>query len=437
MPSRGSEEVVDTLPAGTHTVIVATADAFGLVRGKRFHADMWDHVAKNGVAVANVIFALDMTCDVWETAYCSMATGYPDLVITPLPGSMRPVPWHPGTVLVMCESREEDGSPVRIDPRHALQRIVDKAEDLGFTPKIGVELEFYLLDPETRRPRDRGIQVYGIARGSQFEDVLQPIRNACTEMGVPIEASNPEYAPGQFEVNIRYDDAIRSAENAVLFRNAVKEIAWSHGLLATFMAKPFADAAGSGMHIHQSLWKDGKNAFADGHHMSQLGMHYLGGLRAHIGEMTLFGSPTPNSYKRRTPYTFCPVNNSWGGDNRTVALRVIEGREEAVRIEQRDASAEANPFLAITAQLAAGVDGIEHQTDPGPKAEGDAYADESHDPLPKSIAEAVAALRNSHLAAETFHADHLRVILEIAEREQTFLDSAVTDFEKDRYMEVL
>lgn len=429
--------MVDALPAGTHTVIVAASDAFGLLRGKRYHAEMWEKVAKNGVAVANVLFALDMTCDVWDTAYCSMATGYPDMHIFPIPGSMRPVPWHPGTVLVMCESREEDGSPVRIDPRHALQGLVDKAEGMDLTAKVGVELEFYLLDPETRRPRDRGIQVYGIARASQFESVLQPIRNACAEMGIMIEASNPEYAAGQFEVNIRYDDAIRSAENAVLFRNAVKEIAWSHGLLATFMAKPFADASGSGMHIHQSLWRGKQNAFADGHHLSELGLHYMGGLRAHMVEMTLFGAPTPNSYKRRRPYTFCPVNNAWGGDNRTVGLRVIEGREEAVRIEQRDSSAEANPFLVIAAQLAAGLKGIENQMDPGPRTEGDAYASDGFDPLPTSLPSAAAALRASTLAGEIFHADLLQILFEIAEREQMFLDSAVTDWERDRYMEVL
>jgi len=428
--------VVDTLPTGTHTVTLALGDLSGILRGKRLHSSMWEKVALNGSAMANAIFVIDMTCDIWDTPYANMDTGYPDIHIKPIPGFLRNVPWSEGTVLAMCEATDEAGEPIPVDPRYNLKNVVAKAEGMGYQPKIGVELEFFLLDPETRQTIDHGIQVYGVARGFQFEHVLGPIRNHCTECGGLVEVSNPEYAPGQFEVNIHYDDAVTSADNAVLFKNAVKEIAYQHGLLATFMAKPFTEQSGSGQHIHQSFWKDGRNVFANGPHLSDVGKHYLAGLRAHMAEMTLFGAMTPNSYKRRAPYTFCPTNNSWGGDNRTVGIRVVEGREEAVRIEQRDGSADANPYLIVAAQLAAGLKGIEEEMDPGPPCLGDAYAEDGYEPLPMSLSEAIEVLKGSELAKETFDPDLITILIQMAEREQAFLASTVTDWERDRYLEV-
>ncbi len=428
--------MVDTLPPNAHTIILAVGDLSGIARGKRIHASMWETVAERGIAMANAIFVLDMTCDIWETPYTNMGTGYPDLVVKPIPGTLRPVPWHEGTVLAVGATYEESGERVRVDPRTALEKVVDRAGQLGYEVKVGTELEFFLLDPETLRPRDVGIQVYGIARASAFEHVLGPIRNLCTEFGVPIEVSNPEYAPGQFEVNIHYGDALGAADNAVLFRSAVKEIAAREGLVATFMAKPFSDLSGNGFHVHQSLWRDGRNAFSDGGKLSELGRHYLGGLRRYMPEMALFGAPNPNSYRRRAPYTFCPTNNSWGLDNRTVGIRLIEGREEAVRIEQRDGSADANPYLIIAAQVAAGLEGIDQELDPGPPFVGDAYAaEEEFDPLPRSVPEAIAAVRHSELAAKTFDPDLVEILVGMAEREQGFVAAEVTEVERRRYLE--
>lgn len=428
--------MVDTLPPDTHTVILALGDLSGILRGKRVHVSMWERVVEHGMAMANAIFVLDMTCDIWDTPYANMDTGYPDFIAKPMPGTLRPVPWSEGTALTMCEALEEDGSPVRVDPRRRLVTVVERAVALGFEPMIGTELEFYLLDPETKRPLDEGIQVYGIARGSQFEHVLGPIRNLCTEFGIPIEVSNPEYAPGQFEVNIRYGPALTAADNALLFRNAVKEIAAEHGYLATFMAKPFSDQSGNGFHVHQSLWRDGRNTFSDGRgHLSDVGRWYLGGLRRHMAELALLGAPNPNSFRRRQPYTFCPTNTTWGGDNRTVGIRVVEGRDDAVRIEQRDASADANPYLVVAGQLAAGLRGIEDKIDPGPRTDGDGYAVEDADGIPTSVPEAVEALRGSELAREVLGDELLEILVGMAEREQAFVAAAVTDVERARYLE--
>ncbi len=434
---------MDTLPPGTHTVVLAVGDLNGIARGKRLQAGMWETLGAHGVAMANAIFQMDMTSDVWDTPYGNFDNGYPDLHIVPIPGTLRKVPWEDGVVLAVCSTEEPNGDPVPVDPRNVLQTAIDRAAARGYEPYVGVELEFFLLDPETRVPRDDGISVYGLARGARFEHVLGPIRNLCTDMGILVEVSNPEYSPGQFEVNIRYDTAMTSADNAMLFRNAVKEIAWEEGYLATFMAKPFYELSGNGFHTHQSLWRDGTNAFSDDGRLSALGRAYLGGLQRHMPELGLISSPTPNAMKRRQPYTFCPTNNCWGMDNRTVGLRVIEGSPAAVRIEQRDGSADANPYLLLGAQIAAGMWGVEHDAEPGEQETGNGYENTTATPLPADTPSAIALFRESELLADLIPEPLFLTLLQQAEREQQFmidsgeenLAETVTQVERDRYLD--
>lgn len=435
--------MIDTLPAGTHTVVLAIGDLNGIARGKRLQANMWERTAHHGVALANALFQMDMTCDIWDTPYGNFANGYPDVHIVPIPGTLRPVPWEPGVVLTMCRSEEiPHRGPVPVDPRNVLLTAVERAADLGYQVMVGTELEFFLLDPETRRPRDVGIGVYGLARGTQFEYVLGPIRNLCTEFGILVEVSNPEYGAGQFEVNLRYSDAITAADNAMLFRNCVKEIAASFGMLATFMAKPFFGESGSGFHVHQSLWRSGVNAFSDNGRLSELGRLYLGGLRRHIADLAMLSAPTPNAMKRRQPYTFCPINNTWGIDNRTVAIRVIEGDPSVVRIEQRDGSADANPYLLIGSQIAAGLDGVANRIDPGPMTAGDGYEASGAEPLPTTTPEAIRRFEASALVKDLIHPMLIETLVGQARREHDFMmasgeddpQGTVTEVERNRYL---
>ena len=252
-----------SLPRGTHTVIVALGDLNGIARGKRMHAGVWEDF-KHGIGMCNAIFQMDVTNDIWDTPYANFENGYPDFHIVPIVETMRPVPWEEGVVLVVGRAEEVDGSPVVCDPRNVLVEQLAEAADQGYEVMTGVEFEFYLLDLETKELVDSGISVYGLARGAMFEHVVGPIRNLCSDMGIQVEMSNPEYAPGQIEINLRYQEALVSADNAMLFRNAVKEIAYNHGYLATFMAKPFFTESGNSFHMHQSLWKDGRNVFSDG-----------------------------------------------------------------------------------------------------------------------------------------------------------------------------
>ena len=343
------------LPDGIHTVVMGLGDLNGILRGKRIPASHWPVIAEEGMLLSNAMFALDMTCDIWDTPYTNMATGYPDVRVRPLDDTLHPMPWDPGAVFVFGTARTERGELVPIDPRNVLSRVVERAEAMGYQVMIGAEVEFFLLDPETLKPRDKGIQVYGLERAMELEHVLGPIRNDLCVAGIPIEQSNPEYAPGQVEVNIRYGDALETADRVVAFRGMVKQLAIAHGYRATFMAKPFFDLSGSGFHVHHSLWKDGVNA--------------LRRRRQTLGPRTLLprAACEPGSRSRRSarprpptpiggarPTRSVPINDTWGYDNRTIALRVLEGHDKSTRIEQRDGSADTNPYLLMASQIAAG-----------------------------------------------------------------------------------
>lgn len=422
-----------SLPPGTHTVALGMGDLNGIMRGKRIPASHWDTICEGGNALSIALLALDMTSDIWDTPYVNFDNGYPDMHMFPL---TRPVasPWEEGVAFCMARAEGMDHRPVPIDPRGALVAQVERAAAMGYEVKTGTELEFYLLDPETLQPRDQGIQVYNMARAAEMEHVLGPIRRLINEMGIPIEQSNPEYAAGQVEVNVRYGEALKSADQVIMFRSLVKELAQKHGYLATFMAKPFIAESGSGFHTHYSLWKDGRNAFASDGKLNPTGMAFLAGMRKHMAAISLAGSTTPNAYRRRQPYTFCPINNAWGYDNRTVGLRVIEGADTAVRVEKRDASADCNPYFLLACDIAAGLDGIEQGLEPGAPCLGNAYESQDAEALPGDLPSAVALAGGSDLMQRVLGEDRLTILIQQAERELEFMANQVTQVETDRYL---
>ena len=422
------------LPEGTHTVVLGMGDLNGLLRGKRIPAENWSNICESGMAMSNAIFAIDMTCDVWDTPYTNWDTGYPDVHVMPI-GEVHPIPWEEGVVYSFSESVGTDHQPVAIDPRASLVRVLQKASDMGYETRIGTELEFYLLDKDTLKPRDRGIQVYGLPRAAELEHVLGPMRRHLTTVGIPIEQSNPEYAAGQVEVNIRYDEALIAADRVVTFRGLVKELGNSHGYHATFMSKPFFAESGNGFHVHHSLWKDGENQMADNGTLSEIGRHYLAGLQKYMAEMSMVSATTPNAYRRRQPYSFCPTNNTWGIDNRTVGLRVILGNDSAVRVEKRDGSADCNPYLLLALEIAAGLKGIEDSLEPTSETVGNGYEVEGHQSIPTDLGTAVALARESDLMAEVLEPDLLEILIQQSEREIEFISNQVTPVEIERYLE--
>ena len=426
-------EVNFPLPEGTHTVILGVGDLNGLMRGKRIPADQWPRICGSGNALAMSLFTMDMTCDVWETPVVGFANGFPDCHIFPMHPPVA-VPWEPGVAMCFARAEGMDHGPLTVDPRQALLRQVERAAAIGIDLQVGTELEFYLLDPDTGRPRDKGNDCYGLARAAELEPVLGPMRRELAEMGIPIEQSNPEYAAGQVEVNIRYDSAMIAADRVIMFRSLVKQLAARHSLNATFMAKPFIDESGNGFHLHYSLWSQGKNIFADAGKLNDHGRHFLGGMQQRMAEASICGAATVNAYRRRQPLSFCPVNASWGLDNRTVALRVIEGSDSAVRIEKRDAGADCNPYLLMAADIAAGLDGIEGKTEPTAITTGNAYEDDNAPPIPLDLAEAISLARNSGWLRDVLGADQHEIWLQQAERELAFFNQQVTPFETARYL---
>lgn len=422
-----------SLPAGTHTVALGVGDLNGIMRGKRIPASHWKTTCEEGNALSIALFALDMTCDIWNTPYVNMDNGYPDFHMFPLTKPVA-VPWEPGVAVCMGRAEGRDHGPVPLDPRASLVRQTQRAAKLGYTVKVGTELEFYLLDPATKQPKQEGVQVYSMVRASELEHVLGPIRQQLNEMGLPIEQSNPEYAPGQVEVNLRYDEALAAADRVVLFRSLVKELAARHGYLATFMAKPFYNQSGSGFHTHHSLWRDGRNAFAAGGKLNALGLNYLAGMQIRMAETALTGSATPNAYRRRVPNSFCPINTTWGIDNRTVGLRIIDGHDSAVRIEKRDAAADCNPYFLLACEIAAGLDGIENGLRPTPMTTGNGYLDEVAEVIPTDIGTAIARARASQFMRDVCGAEAAEVLIQQAEREQSFVAAQVTPVEVQRYL---
>lgn len=422
-----------SLPEGTHTVVLGVGDLNGIMRGKRIPASHWDNICSSGNALSIALFALDMTCDVWDTPYVSFDNGYPDCHLFPVSKPVT-IPWEPGVAMCMGRAEGMDHKPVPLDARNVLIRQVERAEAMGFTVNVGTEVEFYLLDPETKKPRDNGIGVYGLDRAAELEHVLGPIRRQINEMGIPIEQSNPEYAAGQVEVNLRYDEALIAADRLVMFRTLVKQLANAHGYQATFMAKPFFEESGNGFHTHYSLWKDGANAFADNGKLSATGLSYLAGMQSKMAEMSICGATTPNAYRRYQPFSFCPTNNTWGVDNRTVGLRVILGSDSAVRVEKRNGAADCNPYLHIAAEIAAGLDGIEQGLTPTAETTGNGYLDEEATPLPTDIPTAIDLARGSDwlkgVLGDLLH----ELLLQQADREVEFIASQVTPVELDRYL---
>ncbi|MEM7056984.1 MAG: glutamine synthetase family protein [Pseudomonadota bacterium] len=422
-----------SLPDGTHTVVMGVGDLNGVMRGKRIPSTHWESICKSGNAFSIALFAIDMTCDVWDTPYVNFDNGYPDMHMFPL---TKPVacPWEPGVAMCMGRAEGMDHKPVPIDPRNALAAQVERAAGMGYQVQIGTEVEFYLLDPETKKPRDAGIQVYGLERAAELEHVLGPIRQQINEMGIPIEQSNPEYAAGQVEVNLRYADALEAADNLVMFRSLVKQLAVAHGYLATFMAKPFFEESGNGFHSHHSLWKDGANSFSDAGRLNATGRSYLAGMQAKMAEMSICGASHPNAYRRYQPFSFCPTNTTWGMDNRTVGLRVIEGADSAVRVEKRNGAADCNPYLHLAAEIAAGLDGVEAGMEPTAMTEGNGYLDEDATPLPTDIRDAIAMARGSDWLKGVMGDLTHELLLQQAEREVEFIGSQVTPVELERYL---
>ena len=320
-----------------------------------------------------------------------------ELYLRPDASAVHELPSGDG-FLALCDLVDADGQPSPWCTRSLLSRVIGRATARGLVVVAAAEIEFFLLDAEEDRPVFPNIEQYGIVAGEPYEPVLRRIR-ALRSSGVPVVASNCEYGGGQFEINLRHGHAVPAADQIILLRHWAREIAEDRGYRISFDAKPWPDNSGNGMHFHQSLWEGEENLFwEEAGSLSPAGQAYMAGLLEAMPEMTMLGSPSGRAYLRRDDFSFCPTVACWGGDNRTVAVRMIAEREPVTRVEQRDASSDANPYLALAAQVDAGLDGMDAGLTPPPMVEGNAYEREDLPELPASLTEALALFAVSERA---------------------------------------
>ncbi|HYM67747.1 MAG TPA: glutamine synthetase family protein [Patescibacteria group bacterium] len=425
------------------TVIVAFTDMQGRLMGKRVDAEYFVETSYKGESTdgCNYLLALDMEMDpVPGYQMANWASGYGDFDLVPDFSTLRLVPWLEATALVLCDVAWHDHKPVRPSPRQILRAQVERSRAMGFEPMFGSELEFYLLKETYAEAYAKGfndltpsvpyILDYHILATTYDEPFIRAVRKGMKAAGIQVESSKGEAWPGQQEINFRFSDALTMADNHVIYKNGIKEMANQHGCSVTFMAKPDHRWIGSSCHIHSSLWKDGRSAFEG---ESEIFRQYLAGQIAYASEVAIFLAPNINSYKRYAAGSWAPTTLAWGHDNRTCGFRIV-GHGQHVRAESRIPGADANPYLAFAALLAAGLRGIEEKLELPPEFKGNAY-ESNVQRFPHALRDAISALENGKMARQAFGDDVVEHYLNYARTEQALFDKVVTNYERERLYE--
>lgn len=449
--STAADEIIRRLENdGYRRAKIGGFDLDGILRGKYVSFEKLGSALRNGFGFCDVVFGWDIVDTVYDNGVLTgPQTGYPDIQSVLDPSTIRRIPWERDVVSILCDFRDENGGPHPACPRSLLKHVIARAEAMGFSPKFGAEYEFFFFQ-ETRdslvekdfrslTPLDPGMFGYSWVRTGQDAELMRDILDSMHEFDINIEGLHTETGPGVYEVAIRYDDVLKAADQAGLFKTSMKQIAHRHGLSVTFMAKWNASLPGCSGHLHQSLWKGGKNAFYDPNKggMSALMRRYIAGQLALMQDFTALYSPTINSYKRYVPGVWAPLVASWGRENRNCAVRVIgEGDPKAIRLEYRQTAADMNPYIAMAASLAAGLWGIETKAELPPETHGDPGA-EGPLRLPTSLKDATRRLAASRVAKEVLGARFVEHYVASREWEVRCFERAVTDWELRRYFETV
>jgi glutamine synthetase len=433
----------DVETGAVDTVIAAFTDMQGRLMGKRLQAEFFleEIDAGHEVEGCNYLLALEMEMDpVPGYALASWETGYGDFGLQPDLGTLRRISWHEGTVIVLCDVTWHDGRPVAPSPRQVLKAQIERCRALGYEPMFGSELEFFLYREsyeearaqhfENLTPSVPYILDYHILAAGYDEDFMREIRLAMTAAGLRVESSKGEAWPGQHEINFRYADALKTADDHVIYKTGVKALAYQRGVSVTFMAKPDHRGVGSSCHIHSSLWQDSKAAFAG---ESDIFKQYLAGQIACASELAIFYAPTINSYKRYAAGSWAPTTLAWAHDNRTCGFRIV-GHGSSLRPETRIPGADANPYLAFAALLASGLYGIEQQLELGPPLEGNAYESDAKR-FPHALRDAIGELERGTVARQLLGDEVVDHYLNYARTEQELFDKVVTNYERERMFE--
>jgi glutamine synthetase len=433
-------------------VKVAITDLDGVLRGKYIHAEKFLSIVDGGFGFCDVVFGWDAADTSYENCdFTGWHTGYPDAEARIDLTTFRKVPWENDVPFLLADFDSDTSSARSICPRSLLKKINYRAHKMGYEAKFAQEFEWFnfkettenlhaknFANPETLT---KGMFGYSLLRASQNGEYFSDLFEKMDEFDVTIEGIHTETGPGVYEVAILYDDIMRAADKAVLFKAGAKELGHKYGIMPTFMAKWHEDYPGCSGHVHQSLWQDNENVFfdkKDDDKMSETMKSYVAGLLHCLPQILPMYAPTINSYKRLVEGAWAPTTVTWGIDNRTTAIRVLPGSSSSTRIEMRVVGSDVNPYLAMSACLASGLYGIEKGLKLDiERTKGNGYLDKSNGVLPKTLMEATNIMRSSEVANEILGEKFVTHFADSREWEwQQFL-SKVTDWEMKRYFEVI
>ena len=428
---------------------VILGDLSGIIRGKRIPISDADKIFKSGVQFCYSTFLLD------TSGYCPDAEGRgftdgdPDANYYPVKNTLSLIPWHKDSIAqVLITIQDESRYSSIMDPRNVLAKVWDDFAKLKLYPRVAFELEFYLIKrrnkldekptpPTSKRNKRKteGTQVYGMSELDDFYDFLEEINKFCKIQNIPASTASSEFAPGQFEINLNSTaDLLKAADDSVLLRRLVKETAIKHGYEATFLSKPYLNEAGSGMHLHLSLYdKNYKNVFSKNKLKNKYLLHAIGGLQKTMYESMAIFAPNINSYRRFLPDQFVPVNSSWGPNNRSVAFRIPVSNEDATRIEHRVAGAEANPYLVLSSILSGIMYGFKNKIIPD-KPRTDNACDNPDKEMPLNISEALSKLERSKVMNKYLTKEYVKIYVDLKRKEQESFNSEISNIELKWYL---
>ena len=435
----GAERITEGTPVTSIRVLFP--DLHGVARGKEVPIAEFDDVIERGLCFCAAVMGTDLR----QTPVVGGEAGYPDLIARPDMSTMTTLPWEPGVATCLANLEPAGGAPIP-DPRGAVRRAVEDLRAIDLDPVVAPELEFFLLerDPAAthgiRRHLDQPSMVYTVGPQADPDGVVRRIAQGLEQLGLEVLAFNHEFMKGQYEINLRHTDALGAADRAFRLKASVKDIAAHRGLVATFMGRPFNDQGGSGLHLHVSLNRDGRNAFhapGEEHGVGAELRAFTAGVLAHAAGLMALLCPTVNAYRRIQPDSLAPTHANWGWDNRTTFVRIPPERGGATRIEIRAADGAANPYLAIAAVLAAGAHGVREGLTPPPPVDGDAYRADREligPALPASLDAALEALEGDTVLRRALGPQLVETFIAVKRSEVERHRAWVSDWEIAEYL---
>ena len=437
----------DQIQLGNHSHIrVGVFDVDGVLRSKLISKEKLIKVQTDGFGFCDVIFGWDVT----DSCYSAIKDfGYPDEKVTLDQSTLRFIPWQDNRPFILGDFNHNKTGLSKACPRSLLKRTLSSFKEMGIEVKVGMDIEWFNFKKESYSSRKRNFKLptpisqgmfgYSSSKLNENQNYVEHLLSGLEAFDIPLEGLHTETGDGVYEAAIAYDSALKFADKAALFKSSVKEIANIHGIVPSFMAKWNPSLPGCSGHLHISLWKEGTNLFYEEGGLSELAKQFIAGQLKALPEVLPMYAPTVNSYKRYVPGSWSAVTVSWGHENRTTAIRVVDAiKPEDYRVEMRVPGADANPYLSISAALASGLFGIENKLDLRVKAtKGDEYQSSNNEKLPDFLAAATAQMNSSELAEQLFGKDFISHFVMTREWEWNEFKKAVTDWELKRYFEVI